>query len=85
MRMLNNNVLIKKLKSQPTGNIVMPDGVKEEWNRGEVMGVGPEVNGIKVGAVVVYLAPPPHIGEFPKVDIEGNIVITSSYICAVED
>jgi co-chaperonin GroES (HSP10) len=85
MRMLNNNVLVRKLKNQPIGNIVMPDGVSEEWNRGEVLGVGPDVNGINVGDTVVYLAPPPHVGEFPKVDTDGSIVITSSYICGVED
>ena len=85
MKMLHNNVLVKKLRKENISTIVMPDIVQDEWHRGEVKGVGPKVEDIKVGDIVVYLAPPPHVGEFPKVDLDGNIVITASFICAIED
>lgn len=85
MRMLHNNLLVKKLTKEQLGHIVMPDSVKEEWHRGKVIAVGPKVEGISVDDVVVYLAPPPHVGEFPKVDSKGNVVITDTYICAIED
>lgn len=83
--MLHNNVLVKRLSKEQLGKIVMPDSVQDEWHRGKVIAIGPKVENIKVNDTVVYLAPPPHVGEFPKVDIDGNIVITDTYICAIED
>ena len=84
MRMLSNNVLLEKLEKPQISSIVMPDSVKEEWHRGKVIAVSSEVKEINVDDVVIYLAPPPHVGEFPAVDSLGRIVIPANYICAVE-
>lgn len=44
MKMLKSNLLVKKLTKEQIGKIVTPDSVEDEWVRGEVMGVGPEIS-----------------------------------------
>ena len=104
MRMLGNNLLVKKLTKEQLGTIIMPDAVAEEWSRGKVISVGAgctktswviedgkrvpidyEVSLIKEGDTIVFLAPPPHIGEYPSIDNDGNIAIPETYVCAIED
>lgn len=46
MRMLKSNLLVKKLTKEQLGKVVLPDSVEDEWVRGKVIGVGPEISTI---------------------------------------
>lgn len=48
MRMLKSNLLVKKLTKEQLGKVVLPDSVEDEWVRGEVMAVGPEMSTVLV-------------------------------------
>lgn len=48
MRMLKNNLLVKKLTKEQLGKVVLPDSVEDEWIRGNVMGVGPDISIVEV-------------------------------------
>ena len=87
MRMLQNNLLVKKLTREQLGKIVLPDSVQPTWFRGKVLGIGVDVKGdIKVGDVIVFLPGPTYLGgEYPIVDDNGSIVIPENYICAIEE
>jgi len=87
MRMLQNNLLVKKLTHEQLGKVILPDSVQPTWFRGKVLGVGTQVKeDIKVGDIIVFLPGPPYLGgEYPIVDDKGSIVIPENYICAIED
>ena len=69
--MLKSNLLVKKLTKEQLGKVVVPDSVEDEWVRGKVMGVGPEISTTK------YQMPPtlgsPTENE-PQIKI-GDIII----------
>ena len=87
MRMLHNNLLVKKLTKEQLGKVVLPDSVADQWFRGRVLKVGGRVEeDINEGDIVVFLPAPPHMGgEYPAIDAEGNILIPESYVAAIED
>lgn len=87
MKMLQNNLLIKKLTREQLGKVILPDSVQPEWFRGKVLGKGPDVKGIiEVGDIIVFLPGPAYLGgEYPVVDDEGSIVIPENYICGIEN
>ena len=80
MRMLKSNLLVKPLTKEQLGKIVMPDSVDfDEWSRGEVMAVGPEMSTMEnvaptLGSPTVSL-PQIKIGDiviFPPVTPYGS-------------
>ncbi len=70
MRMLKSNLLVKKLTKEQIGKIVTPDSVEDEWIRGEVIGVGPEVSTIEV--ITPTLGSP--VDSEPQIKV-GDIII----------
>ena len=83
---LHKNLLIKLLTCDQLGKIVMPDSVEDTWLRGEVMGVGPDVESdIKEGDVVIFPPPPPHLGVYPVVGVEEWIIISENMALAKEN
>ena len=92
MRMLKSNLLVKKLTREQLGKIVMPESVEDEWLRGEVMGVGPEVSAseskesqVKIGDIVIFPPLTPYGNPHPAVGDDGYIIIPETYIWAIED
>jgi co-chaperonin GroES (HSP10) len=86
MKMLHNNLLVKKLTKEQLGKILLPDSVDDQWYRGKVIEVGEKVEAnIKKEDIIVFLAPPPHVGDYPSIDNDGNIVIPDTYVCAIEN
>jgi len=86
MKALHKNLLIKQLTHDNLGKIVMPDSVEDTWLRGEVMGIGPDIEqDIKEGDVIIFPPPPPHLGEYPTVGVEEWIIISENMALAKED
>lgn len=95
MRMLKSNLLVEKLTKAQLGKVVLPDSVEDEWVRGKVMGVGPEISTmggltdsepqIKIGDVVIFPPLTPYGNPHPAVGSEGYIIIPETYIWAIED
>ena len=86
MKPLQKNILVKKLTLDQSGKIVMPDSVENEWFRGKVISVGPDVEGdIGEGDIVIFPPPPPHLGEYPTVGDEGYIILSENMILAKEN
>ena len=95
MRMLKSNLLVKKLTKEQLGKVVLPDSVEDEWVRGKVMGVGPEISTmvgtstdepqIKIGDIVIFPPLTPYGNPHPAVGSEGYIIIPETYIWAIED
>ena len=86
MKPLQKNILVKKLTRDQLGKIVMPDSVGDDWFRGKVISVGPDVEGeIGVDDVVIFPPPPPHLGDYPTVGDEGYIILSENMILAKED
>ena len=92
MRVLRDNILVKKLEKEQLGKIVIPDSVEDDWSRGEVYGVGPGVyqNGklikpdLKVGDIVVF--PSQQMGmSLPPVGDDELLIIPEKMILAVEE
>lgn len=82
---LQKNILVRKLTRDQLGKIVMPDSVQDDWFRGKVISVGPDVEGeIKIDDVVIFPPPPPHLGEYPTVGDEGYIILSENMILAKE-
>ena len=61
MRMLKSNLLVEKLTKTQLGKVVLPDSVEDEWVRGKVVGVGPEISKVPLQA------------HDPKFDIETRV------------
>jgi co-chaperonin GroES (HSP10) len=70
MRMLKSNLLVEKLTKTQLGKVVLPDSVEDEWVRGKVIGVGPEIS--TMGVVTPILDSP--TGSEPQIKI-GDVVI----------
>lgn len=92
IRMLKDTVLIKKVAKEQVGALVMPESIKDDWERGEVVAVGSgRWDGekyvaleVEVGDVVIYL--PSRMGSFPVVNVDGEdcIILSETNIAAVE-
>lgn len=86
MRVLMYNCLVKPMTKEQLGHIVLPSIVEDEWHRGKVIGVGPKVEDVEVGDIIVYPPAPAHMGgQYPVVGSEGNIIIPEQIIWAIED
>ena len=92
MRVLRDNILVKKLEKEQLGKVIIPDSVEDDWSRGEVYGVGPGVyqNGkliapdLKVGDIVVF--PSQQMGmSLPPVGDDELLIIPEKMILAVEE
>jgi co-chaperonin GroES (HSP10) len=92
MRVLRDNILVKKLEREQLGKIVLPDSVQDEWSRGEVYGVGPGVYSygklikpdIKVGDIVIF--PSQQMGmSLPPVGDNELLIIPEKMILAIEE
>ena len=85
MKPLQKNILVKKLTREQLGKIVLPESVEDDWLRGKVVSVGPDVEGeIEVDDVVIFPPPPPHLGVYPTVGDEGYIILSENMILALE-
>lgn len=84
MRVLRTNLLVKKLAREQSGAVLVPDSIQDDWVRGEVLSLGPDVKGdIKVGNIVIF--PPFMYGrEYPEIGEEGQWIIPEELIWAVE-
>jgi co-chaperonin GroES (HSP10) len=84
MRMLGSNLLVDLRERDQIGKIVLPENIREEWYRGEVILAGPKVEGVSVGDVAVF--PPPWKGDWPRIEYGGKemIILPESDIWAVE-
>lgn len=93
MRVLRDNVLVKKLEKSQLGNIIIPETIEDEWYRGKVIGVGKGVHAltgelippdVKVGDIVIF--PPPMGTSYPAIsaDSEECLIIPEKFIYAVE-
>jgi chaperonin GroES len=55
---ISDNVIVKEIKQEERiskGGLIIPSTVKEEPQKlGRVLGVGPKVEGIKIGDIVVF-------------------------------
>lgn len=92
MRVLRDNILVKKLEKEQLGKVIIPDSVEDDWARGEVYGVGPGVyqNGklikpdLKVGDIVIF--PSQQMGmSLPPVGDDELLIIPEKMILAVEE
>jgi co-chaperonin GroES (HSP10) len=70
MKMLKSNLLVEKLTKEQLGKVVLPDSVEDEWVRGKVIGVGPEISTMEVVTSTLGL---PTASE-PQIKI-GDVVI----------
>ena len=86
MRILHKGLLIEKLTREQLGKIVLPDSVQDDWFRGGVISIGPDIEqDIKVGDIVIFPPPPPHLGEYPVIGDDGYIIISENMVLAIED
>ncbi len=86
MKPTYKNIIVEKLTKEQLGKIVLPDVVEDEWKRGRVISVGPKVEeDINEGDIVIFPPPPPHLGEYPVIGSEGQIIISENMILAIED
>ena len=85
MRVLRDNLLIKKLSRERLGTIVLPDSFKDDWERGEVIQVGPDVKGMIVVGEVAIFPPNPMGGNYPSIGEEDVMIIPEKFIWAIED
>ena len=94
MRMLKSNLLVEKLTKAQLGKVVLPDSVEDEWVRGKVRGVGPEISTMGIKAPTLGSStdslPQIKIGDvviFPPLTPYGNphpIVGSEGYIIIPE-
>ena len=86
MKPLHKNLLVKQLTREQLGKIVLPDSVEDDWKRGKVISIGPDIEqDIKVGDIVIFPPPPPHLGAYPIIGDDGYIIISENMILALED
>ena len=86
MKPLHKNLLVKQLTREQLGKIVLPDSVEDDWLRGKVISIGPDIEqDIKVDDIVIFPPPPPHLGEYPVIGDEGYVIISENMILAKED
>ncbi len=87
MKPLHKNLLVKQLSKEQLGKIVLPDSVEDDWLRGKVIKLGPDIEqGIKVGDIVIFPPAPPHLGgQYPTIGDEGYIIISENMVLALEN
>ena len=86
MRPLHKNLLIEQLTREQLGKIVLPDSVVDDWLRGRVISIGPDIEqDIKVGDIVIFPPPPPHLGDYPVIGDESYVIISENMVLALED
>ena len=86
MRILHKGLLVEKLTREQLGKIILPESVEDDWLRGRVIKIGPDIEqDIKVDDIVIFPPAPPHLGEFPTVGDEGYIILSENMILAIED
>lgn len=93
MKMLRNNILVEKLSKEQRGAILMPDNVKDDWQRGKVVGIGSGTTmfgnkvemEVEVGDIIVF--PPSPYGSYPTIIVDGyeRIILTEDAVWAVEN
>ena len=95
MKMLRDNLLVKELKKEQLGKVLLPEFVKDDWLRGEVIAVGPGNKGddgkyikpdVKKGDTVVFTPPSVYGGAYPVLNVDGDelIILPEKMIWAVE-
>lgn len=94
MRVLRDNLLVKELKREQLGKVIMPDSIPDDYSRGKVIKVGPgdidtagnriELD-VKVGDIIVF--PPARGGQYPQVNVGGEslTILPERLVWAVED
>lgn len=84
MKMLKDNILVKPLSKEQLGKVVLPESVEDLWKRGEVLQLGPDVQGdIKIGDILIF--PPYFYGQpYPEIGNEGHIIVQENIIWAIE-
>lgn len=88
MKMLRNNILVKELSKEQLGKIVLPQNVKDDdWLRGRVICIGPEVDDLVVGDIIIYPPMPPGMGGMLTISVDGvaHILLNNKVALAVED
>lgn len=96
MRVLRDNLLVKELKREQLGNVIIPNSVPDDWNRGKVIGAGPgdiDTSGnriemdVKVGDKIVFPPAHPSMGKYPTIVVDGEslIIIPERLVWAVEE
>ncbi|KKN73065.1 hypothetical protein LCGC14_0403740 [marine sediment metagenome] len=86
MKILHKGLLVEKLTRQQLGKVVLPDSVEDDWFRGKVISIGPDIEqDIKVGDIVIFPPPPPHLGNYPTIGDGGYIILSENMILALED
>lgn len=86
MRPLHKNILTKQLTREQLGKIVLPESVQDDWLRGEVIKLGPDIEqDIMVGDIVIFPPAPPHLGEYPTIGDEGYLILSENMVLAIDD
>lgn len=82
IRPLKNKVLLKpeEVKEQKIGNLYIPDTAQEKKTIGEIIAVGPEVEGIKAKDSVLYSK---YSGTEVELDGEKYIILEEDDIIAI--
>jgi len=98
MKVLRDNLLVKELKKEQLGKVIVPDSVPDDYARGKVIKAGPgdiDTSGrrieldVKEGDVIVF--PPPMGGapggKYPHVNVDGEslIIIPERLVWAIEE
>lgn len=84
MKMIRNNLLVKRLTKEQLGKIVLPQNVEDEWARGRVIALGRDVvEDIKLDDIVLF-PPKTYGGDYPTVGVEGCIIIPDNIVWAIE-
>lgn len=95
MKMLRDNLLVKELKKEQLGKVILPESVKDDWLRGKVIAVGPGNKGddgkyikpdVKKGDTVVFTPPSVYGGAYPVLNVGGEelLILPEKMIWAVE-
>ena len=86
MKILHKGLLVEKLTREQLGKVILPDVVEDDWFRGKVISIGPDIEqDIKVGDIVIFPPPPPHLGEYPTIGDDGYVIISENMVLAIED
>lgn len=94
MKMLRNNVLVKKLNKEQIGKILTPESVRDDWYRGKVVAVGDGMfkpdgdriaSELSAGDIVVF--PPSNYSDgYPSITVNGEecIIMNEQNIWGIE-
>lgn len=79
LEVLGKRVLVRvdKAPEKSTGGLFLPEGARAKLYQGEVLGRGPEANGIQVGSKVLY-------SPYSGIDVgNGCLIIFSDDVMAI--